>query len=120
MAIEEKLDLIIAQQQNIIAALGALKWDSGLVGGEGKPLAPTEPEAASNPGKWAGTKYDPLNIDNIHVSVPPLYDSNWIGGKFTDWFKQDREAALRYYVGRYKVPLDLSKLAPSQRAALGL
>lgn len=121
MTIEEKLDIVIAQQQNIIAAIGALKWNSGLVGGgDAKPVAPTEREAASNPGAWAGTQYDPLNIDNIHNQVPKVFDSEWIGGKFTDWFKADRNAAMAYYQSRYKVPLDLNKLAASQRAALGL
>lgn len=114
---------------NAILAIGkkvdpATNWNSFLVGdGVVRPTAPTQLEAASNPGQWAGTQYDPLNIDNIHVRVVELFETipqAFIGGKFYDWFKQDQWAAMAYYKHRYHVPLEFSKLAPSQRALLGL
>lgn len=117
------------QQFNaIMAAISAvsrgekLVWNSGLVGdSQIKPPAPNE--AASNPGAWVGTRWDPLEIDNIHVSVTQVFETipqAFIGGKFYDWYRKDPTAAENYYASRYKVGLPFDKLAPSQRAQLGL
>ncbi len=118
---EQQFNLIMAA----IAAVSRgerLTWNSNLVGG-GVIQPPAPQDAAANPGQWAGTQWDPLNIDNISIHVVQVFETisgAFVGGKLTDWYRRDPQAAKDYYKARYKVDLDLSKLAASQRALMGL
>lgn len=101
-----------------------LVWDNKLVGdGVLRPAAPTQIETASNPGKYYGTRYDPL--DSIISATPVIETFETIpqafqGGPVTLWYKRDPEAMKNWYEAKYRVPLDIGKLHPAQKAAMGI
>jgi hypothetical protein len=134
MTTDEKLDLMIALQQNTIAALGALKWGSGLVGGDTpKPVAPTPAETSANPGKYYKTDFDPMKGDISSPQVVELFDDPprqadsegtivrpFVVGTYYQWAKADLPSFLRFYQHRNKFALNLNNLHPEQRALMGL
>lgn len=123
----------------LMGAIGALakhtippaEWDSFLVASGQHEAAPTEPEVASNPGKYFNTKYDVMNgsvtsSQVIELFSPPAEDGEggkiwkFVAGTLYQWAKADLEGFKRYYEMRYKVPLNIDKLHPEQRRMIGL
>lgn len=121
---QEQFDCLMAALSVIGNAVAPAQWGSFLVS-DGKPHAPapSQLEVAENPGKYAGTQYDPTNMDITATAVIELFETTpqaFVGGKWTEWYRRDHVAASNYYFNRYKVKLDLTKLAASQRALMGL
>lgn len=131
--LEEKLDkltdMLLALAKN---SLPPAQWENFLVNsGQTQLKPPTPAEQANDPGKYYKTKFDTLD-GFVPFQVVELFDENvvtdsegnvtrkFVAGTLYQWAKADLPTFLSYYMHRYKNPLNLNKLHPEQRAAMGL
>lgn len=126
MTTEEKLDLMIAKLNAIAKAVAPREGSMGLVGGDDpQPEAPTKLQIGSNPGKWDGTKWDPIqrtarianlvtisNFESMHKA------GEFVGGTLADWYKKDPAALVRYLKHQYDGVFEMGNLSDAQRRFL--
>lgn len=127
MILAAKLDAANAKLDKLTATSGV--GPMGPTGtGEGQPKPPSAKELADNPGKYEGTKDDPLN-PNTHINNQIVIDrfaTNeearvFVGGTYAQWFKADPSAFLRWFKDQYGGnDLNLSGMSPTQKKAFGL
>lgn len=126
------------QFKQIMDALGVIgesvapaQWANFLVASGSHPVAPSETETASNPGKYFGTQWDVLNgsvtsSQVVELFSPPTDDGEggkqwkFVSGTLYQWAKADLPGFMRYYEQRYKVPLMIDSLHPEQKRRIGL
>ncbi len=125
----QKLDIALLKLDKVIAALEAMNRTTattpvGEFGGTG-PAKATKAEVADNPGKYYGTKSDPLASD---VVIPRMTIVNFetkpdvfIGGTATAWFKTDPAAMLAWFRSTHDGhDLNFENLHVEQKKLLGL
>lgn len=126
--LEEKIDaLSLAVHALAQRTVPPAQWDSYLVStGQAKPVAPTGPQVAADPGRFYGTVYDPLTSWPTHGVVTNFatmgLEEAFIGGSgpVTLWFQRDPEAFKRWFRANFNADLNMDKLHPAQRSAMGL
>lgn len=125
----QKLDIALLKLDKAIAMLEGMNRATattpfGEFGGTA-PLKATKAEVADNPGKFYGTKSDPLASD---VVIPRAAITNFetlpeifIGGTAAEWFKADPAAMLAWFRSNHEGhDLNFANLHPEQKKLLGL
>ena len=125
----QKLDIALLKLDQVLNILAGMNRTTattplGEFGGIGPPKA-TKAEVADNPGKFYGTKSDPLASD---VVIPRAAIVNFettpnvfIGGTAAAWFKTDPAAMLAWFRSNHEGhDLNFENLHPEQKKLLGL
>lgn len=123
----EQFDAIMAKLNAIARAVAPKEMSSGLVGtGEVKPVAPTVAEVATNPAKYDGTQWDPINRNHRISSSAVIANFEsmdksgvFVGGTLQDWARVDLNGCWRYINSQFP-GIDVNRLSAAQRAFLGL
>lgn len=126
MTQDEKLDLILAKLNAIAKAVAPREGQMGLVGSDDpQPAAPTKLEIGANPGKWDGTKYDPIPRDKRIANLVTISNfeslpnaGDFVGGTLADWYKKDPAALVRYLKAEHDGVFEMANLSESQRRFL--
>lgn len=125
----QKLDILTLKLEKVITMLEGMNRTTattpvGEFGGVGPPKA-TKAEVADNPGKYYGTKSDPLASD---VVIPRAAIVNFettpnvfMSGTAAAWFKIDPTAMLAWFRSTHEGhDLNIENLHPEQKKLLGL
>lgn len=132
MTVDEKMDLLIEQNKQILAFVTPKIMGGSLVSDEQqKPERPTKAQTSANPSLYYKTPDDPIGGPAPHVNVvlkyeTPLKDADgydvhrFIGGSKYAWAKADLPAFLAWYKDSEGFPLNLNALHPDQRSLMGL
>lgn len=135
MTIDQKLELIIAQNETILRFVTPKIMGGPLVtDGQPKPEPPKKEETSMYPGQYYGTVHDPMKgyapvTDVIDLFSEKRYDpelgrdvsiSGFVGGTLYDWARRDLKAFLAWYKFTNGYPLNLTNLHPEQKSRMGL
>lgn len=120
------LGVILTKVNAIAKAVAPREGNNGLVDtGEQQPDAPNKLQIGANPGKWDGTRWDPIPRDKrisnqaIIANFESLHRAGeFVTGTLADWYKKDPQALLRYLKSEYEGVFEMANLSDGQRKFL--
>lgn len=135
MTLDQKLDLLIKQNEMILQFVTPKVMSGSLVGSlQAQPEPPDAAETSANPGKYFLTPFDPMKgyapvTDVIDLFSEKRYDaelghdvsiSGFVGGTLYEWARRDMKAFLSWYQFTRGHRLNLDGLTTTQKAMIGI